>query len=92
MYAILKKSGTAIVMFSVAILQEATAKPPNILAHEKSFKFTAPPQTGANSYLKPRPPRHVLTTHYSDQDLVQRRDSPSDRVCPRLRCQDNGEL
>ena len=52
---ILKKSGTAIVMFSVAILQQATAKPPNIIAHEKSFKFTAQPQTGANSYFKATP-------------------------------------
>ena len=39
-------SPTAIVMFPVTILQRATVKPPNIIAHEKGFKFHAQPQTG----------------------------------------------
>ena len=34
-------SPTAIVMFTFAILQQATVKLPNIIAHEKGFKFTA---------------------------------------------------
>ena len=36
-------------MFTVAILQLATVKPPNIITHEKSFQFHAQPQTGAYS-------------------------------------------
>ena len=45
-------SFTAIVMFTVAILEQATlttVKPPNIIAHENDFKFNAQPQTGAYS-------------------------------------------
>ena len=42
-------SPTAIVMFTVAILQRATVKPPNIIAHEKGFNFHAQPKTGAYS-------------------------------------------
>ena len=33
----------AIVMFTVAILQRATVKPPNIIAHGKGFKFHVQP-------------------------------------------------
>ena len=40
---------TAIVMFTVAMLQQATVKPSNINAHEKGFKCHAQPQTGAYS-------------------------------------------
>ena len=36
-------------VFTVAILQRATVKPPNIIALEKVFKFHAQPQTGAYS-------------------------------------------
>ena len=32
-------------MFIVAILQQATVKPPNIIAHEKGFKFHAQHET-----------------------------------------------
>ena len=43
-------SPTAIVMFTVAILKQATVKPANIIAQEKGFKFHAQPQTGASSF------------------------------------------
>ena len=56
----------------VAILQQATVKPPNIIAHEKGFKSHAQPQTGAyscsnscfNSYSLPRtvPRYHVYSS------------------------------
>ena len=36
-------------MLAVAILQQATVKPPNIIAHEKVLTFQAQPQTGAYS-------------------------------------------
>ena len=36
-------------MFTVAILQKAKVKPPNIIAHEKDFKFHAQPKTGEYS-------------------------------------------
>ena len=42
-------SPTAIVMFTVATLQRATIKPPNIISLENGFKFHAQPQTGAYS-------------------------------------------
>ena len=42
-------SPTAIVVFTVAILQQTRVKPPNIIAHEKGFKIHAKPQTGAYS-------------------------------------------
>ena len=38
-------------MFTVAILQQATVKPPNFIANEKASKFHAQPQTGAYSCL-----------------------------------------
>ena len=44
-------SPTAIVMFTVAMLQQATVMPPNIIAHEKGFEFHAQPLTGAYSCL-----------------------------------------
>ena len=40
---------TAIIMFTVAILQQAMVKPSNIIAHKKDFKLHAQPQTGAYS-------------------------------------------
>ena len=42
-------SPTAIIMFTVFILQQATVKPPNIIAHEKGFKFYEQPQTMAHN-------------------------------------------
>ena len=41
----------AAIMFTVAMLQQATVKPPNIIAHEKDFKFHVQAQTGAYSCL-----------------------------------------
>ena len=38
-------------MFTVTILQRAKFKPPNIIAHEKGFRFHAQPTTGAYSCL-----------------------------------------
>ena len=32
-------------------IQQATVKPPNIIAHKQSFKFQVQPQTGAYSCL-----------------------------------------
>ena len=40
---------TAIAMFSVALLPQASVNPPNIVDHENGFKCHAQPQTGAYS-------------------------------------------
>ena len=49
-------------MFTVALLQQATVKLPNIIAHEKGFKFHAQPQTGAYSCSSNAPPFNLIFT------------------------------
>ena len=54
--------------FTVAILQQATAKPHNIIAHEKGFKFHAQAQTGAYSCICPT---NLHTQYHSEHRISE---------------------